>query len=257
MRTGGEIKVALSVQGLTRRFGGLVAVDNVSFELPSGRLNAIIGPNGAGKTTLFNLITGEIRPDAGRVRVHGRDITGLKPHQIVRRGVSRTLQIKSVFSGLTVAENVRTAVMAHEGLASPFRPASSYVGVKRRVEDLVEQVGLTAHLNTCASTLSYGDIALLEIALALANEPQVLLLDEPVCGMGPQETEQTVATIRDIARSVDVVLIEHDMEVVFAIAEEIIVMAQGGLLARGTPAEICSSPDVQEAYLGAPEEVDL
>ncbi|MCV0367929.1 MAG: ABC transporter ATP-binding protein [Filomicrobium sp.] len=249
--------VALSVAGLTRRFGGLVAVDNVSFELPAGRLNAIIGPNGAGKTTLFNLITGEIRPDAGRVRVHGREITGLKPHQIVRRGVSRTLQIKSVFSGLTVAENIRTAVMVHEGLASPFRPASSYVAVNRRVEELAAQVGLSAHLQTCASTLSYGDIALLEIALALANEPRLLLLDEPVCGMGPRETEETVATIRNIARTVDIVLIEHDMEVVFAIADEIIVMAQGGLLARGTPDEICNSPDVQEAYLGAPEEEDL
>jgi branched-chain amino acid transport system ATP-binding protein len=256
VRDGGESAVALSVEGLTRRFGGLVAVDDVSFELPARRLNAIIGPNGAGKTTLFNLISGEIRPDAGRVQVHGQDITGLKPHQIVRRGVSRTLQIKSVFSGLTVAENVRTAVMAHEGLASPFRPAASYGAVSRRVEELVAQVGLTPHLHTRASALSYGDIALLEIALALANAPKLLLLDEPVCGMGPQETEQTVNKIREISESVDVVLIEHDMEVVFAIADEIIVMAQGAILARGTPTEISSSPDVQEAYLGAPEDAD-
>ncbi len=248
--------IALSVDGLTRRFGGLVAVDGVSFELPTRRLNAIIGPNGAGKTTLFNLISGEIRADAGRVRVHGQDISGLKPHQIVRRGVSRTLQIKSVFSGLTVAENVRTAIMAHEGLASPFRPAASYGAVNRRVGELVAQVGLTPHLDTRASALSYGDIALLEIALALANEPKLLLLDEPVCGMGPQETEQTVLKIREIAKTVDVVLIEHDMEVVFAVADEIIVMAQGAILARGTPAEISSSPEVQEAYLGAPEEAD-
>jgi branched-chain amino acid transport system ATP-binding protein len=256
VRDGGDNVVALSVEGLTRRFGGLVAVDGVSFDLPMRRLNAIIGPNGAGKTTLFNLISGEIRADAGRVRVHGQDISGLKPHQIVRRGVSRTLQIKSVFSGLTVAENVRTAVMAHEGLASPFRPAASYGAVSRRVGELVAQVGLTPHLDTRASALSYGDIALLEIALALANEPKLLLLDEPVCGMGPQETEQTVLKIREIAKTVDVVLIEHDMEVVFAIADEIIVMAQGAILARGTPTEISSSPEVQEAYLGAPEEED-
>jgi branched-chain amino acid transport system ATP-binding protein len=252
----GSDSVALSVNGLTRRFGGLVAVDNISFDLPARRLNAIIGPNGAGKTTLFNLITGEIRPDAGRVEVHGQSITGLKPHQIVRRGVSRTLQIKSVFSGLTVAENVRAAVMAHEGIASPFRSAASYGAISRRVAQLVEQVGLKRHLNARASSLSYGDIALLEIALALANEPKLLLLDEPVCGMGPQETEQTVDTIRSISKSIDVVLIEHDMEVVFAIADEIIVMAQGALLARGTPAEITSSAEVQEAYLGAPEEAD-
>lgn len=256
MLDGSDGAVALSVNGLTRRFGGLVAVDNISFDLPARRLNAIIGPNGAGKTTLFNLITGEIRPDAGRVRVHGQDITGLKPHQIVRRGVSRTLQIKSVFTGLTVAENVRAAVMAHEGLVSPFRPASSYGAVNQRVEGLVVQVGLRKQLNTRASALSYGDIALLEIALALANEPKLLLLDEPVCGMGPQETEQTVETIRTISERVDVVLIEHDMEVVFAIADEIIVMAQGALLARGTPAQISSSAEVQEAYLGAPEEAD-
>ncbi len=256
MLDGGNSAVALSVNGLTRRFGGLVAVDNISFDLPARRLNAIIGPNGAGKTTLFNLITGEIRPDAGRVEVHGQSITGLKPHQIVRRGVSRTLQIKSVFTGLTVAENVRTAVMVHDGLASPFRSASSYCAVNRRVEELVAQVGLGQHLHTRASALSYGDIALLEIALALANQPKLLLLDEPVCGMGPQETEQTVATIRTIAKTVDVVLIEHDMEVVFAVADEIIVMAQGALLARGTPAEISASPEVQEAYLGAPEEAD-
>ncbi len=247
---------SLSINGLTKRFGGLVAVDNVTFDLPSKQLNAIIGPNGAGKTTLFNLITGEIRATAGSVRVHGEDITGLKPHRIVRRGVSRTLQIKSVFSGLTVAENVRTAVMSHEGLCSPFRPAASYAAVARRVETLVDEVGLSRHITTRASALSYGDIARLEIALALANEPKLLLLDEPVCGMGPQETEQTVATIRNIARTVDVVLIEHDMEVVFAIADEIIVMAQGAILARGTPAEISSSPEVQEAYLGAPEEAD-
>jgi branched-chain amino acid transport system ATP-binding protein len=247
---------ALSVNGLTKRFGGLVAVDNVTFELPTKQLNAIIGPNGAGKTTLFNLITGEIRPTAGTVRVHGEDISFLKPYQIVRRGVSRTLQIKSVFSGLTVAENVRTAVMAHEGLASPFRSAASYGAVNSRVDALVTQVGLVRHMHTRASTLSYGDIALLEIALALANEPKVLLLDEPVCGMGPQETEQTVATIQNIAKTVDVVLIEHDMEVVFAIADEIIVMAQGAILARGKPDQISSSPEVQEAYLGAPEEDD-
>jgi branched-chain amino acid transport system ATP-binding protein len=248
--------VALSVNGMTRRFGGLVAVDNVSFDLPARRLNAIIGPNGAGKTTLFNLITGEIRPDAGRVEAHGHDITGLKPHQIVRHSVSRTLQIKSVFSGLTVAQNVRTAVMVHEGLASPFRPAASYGAVNSRVDALVAQVGLAPHMHTLASALSYGDVALLEIALALANEPRLLLLDEPVCGMGPQETEQTVIKIREIARTVDVVLIEHDMEVVFAVADEIIVMAQGAILARGTPAEISNSPAVQEAYLGAPEEAE-
>ncbi len=246
---------ALKVDGLTKRFGGLVAVDNISFELPSRHLNAIIGPNGAGKTTLFNLITGEIVADSGRVEAHGQNISRLKPHQIVRRGVSRTLQIKSVFSGLTVEENVRTAVMAHEHIISPMRSAASYRNVNLRVYDLVEMVGLSRHLHTRASSLSYGDIAILEIALALANEPNLLLLDEPVCGMGPEETEQAVETIQKLSKTIDVVLIEHDMEVVFSIADEILVMAQGAVLARGTPAEISSSPEVQEAYLGAPEEL--
>lgn len=246
---------ALKVDGLTKRFGGLVAVDNISFELPSRHLNAIIGPNGAGKTTLFNLITGEIVADSGRVEAHGQNISRLKPHQIVRRGVSRTLQIKSVFSGLTVEENVRTAVMAHEHIISPMRSAASYRNVNLRVYDLVEMVGLSRHLHTRASSLSYGDIAILEIALALANEPNLLLLDEPVCGMGPEETEQAVETIQKLSKTIDVILIEHDMEVVFSIADEILVMAQGAVLARGTPAEISSSPEVQEAYLGAPEEL--
>ncbi len=248
---------ALRVEGLTKRFGGLVAVDNISFGLPSGQLNAIIGPNGAGKTTLFNLISGEIRADSGRVRVLDADITGLKPHQIVRRGVSRTLQIKSVFGGLTVADNVRAALMAHEGIVSAFRPASSYAAISGRIDALLATVGLGAHRDTRASALSAGDRALLEIALALANEPKLLLLDEPVCGMGPQETERAVARIRGISKQVDVVLIEHDMEVVFAIADEIIVMAQGALLARGSPKEISSNPKVQEAYLGSPEDEDL
>jgi branched-chain amino acid transport system ATP-binding protein len=242
------------VESLTKRFGGLVAVDNISFDLPRGRLNAIIGPNGAGKTTLFNLITGEIRADHGRVRVHDEDITRLKPHQIVRRGVSRTLQIKSVFGGLTVADNIRAAIMAHEGIMAPFKPASSYGAVTRRTDALIESVGLGAHRDSRAGTLSYGDVALLEIALAMANEPRLLLLDEPVCGMGPQETERAVARIRELSRQVDVVLIEHDMEVVFSIADEIIVMAQGALLARGTPAEISRDANVQEAYLGPPED---
>jgi branched-chain amino acid transport system ATP-binding protein len=137
---------------------------------------------------------------------------------------------------------------------APFRPASSYGAVTRRIDALTEAVGLSVHRDRRAGTLSYGDVALLEIALAMANEPRLLLLDEPVCGMGPQETERAVARIRELARQVDVVLIEHDMEVVFSIADEIIVMAQGALLARGTPAEISRDANVQEAYLGPPED---
>jgi branched-chain amino acid transport system ATP-binding protein len=232
---------ALSLSGVTKRFGGLVAVDGISIHLESGKLNAIIGPNGAGKTTLFNLISGEIAADAGRVMFGGQDIAGLKPHDIVRRGISRTLQIKSVFGGLSVADNVRIAVLTHERVMSPFRPAASFRAAGSRADEL-------------ASTLSYGDIALLEMALALAGEPKLLLLDEPVCGMGPQETERTVGMIKDISKRIDVILIEHDMEVVFDIADFIMVMAQGAILATGTAAQIAVDHKVQEAYLGSPED---
>lgn len=246
--------ITLRIRGLTKRFGGLIAVDNVSLELETGRLNAIIGPNGAGKTTFFNLVSGEIASDSGSVLFGGSEIIGLKPHQIVRRGISRTLQIKSVFGGLSVIDNIRAAVMAHEGITSPFRPASSYTTISERIDELLLDVGLTHLRDRIAATLSYGDIALLEIALALANEPKLLLLDEPVCGMGPEETARAVARIVDIAKRVDVVLIEHDMEVVFGIADRITVMASGAILAQGTPAEIAKDQRVQEAYLGMPED---
>lgn len=245
---------ALAVSGLTKRFGGLIAVDNLSVELESGKLNAIIGPNGAGKTTLFNLITGELTADTGRIDFGGCDLVSMRPYQIVRQGVSRTLQIKSVFGGLSVADNVRIAVLTHEKAASPFRSARSYQAAASRAELLIAEVGLADRVDDLASTLSYGDVALLEIALALAAEPKLLLLDEPVCGMGPQETERAVNLIRSLARRMDIVLIEHDMEVVFDIADVIVVMAQGAVLAKGTATEIAADPVVQEAYLGAPED---
>jgi branched-chain amino acid transport system ATP-binding protein len=245
---------ALSLSGVTKRFGGLVAVDGVTIDLASRKLNAIIGPNGAGKTTLFNLISGEIPADAGSVMFSGRDMVGLKPHQIVRQGISRTLQIKSVFGGLSVADNVRIAVLTNERIQAPFRPVGSFRAATARADELIEEVALTAHRDEQASTLSYGDVALLEMALALAAEPRLLLLDEPVCGMGPQETERAVALIKNISRRVDVILIEHDMEVVFDIADFIMVMAQGGILATGSAAEIAADAKVQEAYLGSPED---
>lgn len=245
---------ALTVRNLTKRFGGLVAVNDVSLDFQSGRLNAVIGPNGAGKTTFFNLITGEIVADSGSILFRGEELAGRAPHQIVRRGVSRTLQIKSVFGNLSVADNVRAAVMAREGIASFFRSARSYSAVNRRIETLLADVGLSELGPRPANTLSYGDVALLELALALANEPRLLLLDEPVCGMGPQETERAVQRIKDISKAVDIVLIEHDMEVVFGIADHITVLAQGAVLAQGGPDEVARDPRVQEAYLGTPEE---
>jgi branched-chain amino acid transport system ATP-binding protein len=249
--------MTLRIEQLTKRFGGLVAVDGLSFELAPRRLHAIIGPNGAGKTTLFNLISGFLSADQGRVFFGGRDITGLKPYQISRLGIARTLQIKSVFNRLTVAENVWIAAHARNRFLHPFRAAAKDRGTREKAAAVLEEVGLGALADREAGTLSYGDIALLEIAIALAQAPKLLLLDEPICGMSPAETERTVAKIVQLAQRIDIVIIEHDMEVVFEIADDITVMAQGTVLASGTPADIARDERVREAYLGQPDDEDF
>ena len=244
----------LQVAGLTRRFGGLVAVDLVDFPLPGGQLHAIIGPNGAGKTTFFNLISGFIAADAGRVLFRGEDIVGKPPHVIARLGIARTLQVKSVFAGLPVYDNVWIAAEARKKFLHPFRPMRSFTDTAREADRILREVGLEAHAREIAGNLSYGDVALLEIAIALATGPKLLLLDEPISGMSPAETERTSRKIRELAKSVDIVLIEHDMEVVFEIADVITVMNQGRILAQGSPEAVAKDERVQEAYLGAPEE---
>jgi branched-chain amino acid transport system ATP-binding protein len=246
----------LRTEKLTKRFGGLTAVDNLSFNHPGGRLQAIIGPNGAGKTTFFNLVSGLLGSDSGKVFFHGQDITGRKPHEISRLGIKRTLQIKSVFSQMSVADNLWITRQARNRFLHPFRLASGDRDTKLRVEQTLEQVGLTDLSDRPAGTLSYGDVALLEIGMALISEPRLLLLDEPTCGMSPGETERAVSRIRELARTIDIIIIEHDMSVVFEIANDITVMAQGTILAAGSPAEIASNEQVREAYLGRPEDED-
>lgn len=246
----------LRTEGLTKKFGGLTAVDNLSLSLPSGRLHAIIGPNGAGKTTFFNLVSGMLSLTSGKVFFQGKDITGLKPHEISRLGIKRTLQIKSVFQQMTVAENLWITRQASQRFLHPFRAASRDNATRERVEQTLEQIGMTAFAQRIAGTLSYGDVALLEIGMALISEPKLLLLDEPTCGMSPAETERAVAKIRELAKSIDIVIIEHDMEVVFGIAKDITVMAQGAILASGNPQEISNDESVREAYLGKPEDED-
>jgi branched-chain amino acid transport system ATP-binding protein len=246
----------LRTEKLSKRFGGLTAVDNLSFSLGGGRLHAIIGPNGAGKTTFFNLISGLLSPDGGKVFFHGRDITGLAPHQISRLGIKRTLQIKSVFPQLSVAENLWITSQAGQRFLNPFRSAASDRGTGEKVERTLDQIGLSALAKRQAGTLSYGDVALLEIGMALISTPRLLLLDEPTCGMSPAETERAVGKIRELARSIDIVIIEHDMEVVFGIADDITVMALGAILASGRPQEIAADERVREAYLGRPEDED-
>jgi len=247
---------ALSIRGLTKRFGGLTAVDHLDLDLEGGKLNAIIGPNGAGKTTLFNLVSALLRADEGQIIFNNKDLARLKPQDIVRAGVSRTLQIKSVFGGLSVEDNVRAAVLSHERIFGVLRPAKSYRAVSARVDDILDEIGMSAAKYRLANTLPYGDLVLLEMGMALANEPKLLLLDEPICGMSPSETERTVEKIKALSKRTNVVLIEHDMEVVFAIADNITVMANGRLLARGTPKEIAADAQVQDVYLGSPDDED-
>ncbi len=246
----------LETRNLTKRFGGLTAVNDLSLTLPGRRLHAVIGPNGAGKTTFFNLVSGLLSADEGRVLFRGRDITGLKPHEISRLGIKRTLQIKSVFHQLTVADNLWITYQASNRFLHPFRDASNDRNARERVDRTLEQTGLATLAERPAGTLSYGDIALLEIGMALISDPQLLLLDEPTCGMSPAETERAVGKIREMAQSVDIIIIEHDMPVVFEIADDITVMAQGAILASGSPAEISANERVREAYLGRPEDED-
>ena len=243
----------LAVRGLTKRFGGLTAVDRVDFDLPAGELHAIIGPNGAGKTTLFNLVSGFLRPTAGRVIFNGQDITALPTHRISQLGVARTLQIKSVFNGLTVYENVWIAAHSlSKKYLHPLRAARSYRDTAAIVEEALQTVGIADVRHETAGNLAYGDVALLEIAIAVAMRPRLLLLDEPVAGMSPEETRRTVHTIRQLSRTINTLLIEHDVEAVFQIADRITVMTQGAVLCQGTAREIAGDRRVQEAYLGVP-----
>ncbi len=240
----------LEIDNVSKRFGGLSAIDGASISLASGKLHAIIGPNGAGKTTLFNVISGTLKPTSGRIRFLGRDITNEPVHRISRLGLARTLQIKSVFPGMTVRENLWIAAQSRDGVFKPFAKAKNANRANEKADALCAELGLSELAEQKAANLSYGDIALLEIGLSLATDPKLLLLDEPICGMGPAETEQTVAKIQELSKRIDIIIIEHDIEVIFNIADDIIVMAQGRVLARGTADEISNNADVRTAYLG-------
>jgi branched-chain amino acid transport system ATP-binding protein len=244
-------ELLLETEGLTRRFGALVAVDGVSLSVRRGEAHAIIGPNGAGKSTLIDLLSGDLAPSAGRIRFKGQRIDGLPSWRISRLGVGRSYQRTNLFPGFTCAECVWIA--AQSRLASSmrfFRPASRLREVRERADRALELCGLAARGAEPATALSYGEQRQLELGMLLATEPELLLLDEPLAGMGHDEARALVELLGRLGRERTLVLIEHDMEAVFSLAQTLTVMADGRVLASGPPLEVRASPSVREAYLG-------
>ncbi len=241
----------LEVKGLRKSFGGIAAVDGVDLSLAGGEVRALIGPNGAGKTTFFNLLTGHLVPDAGTVRFRGEALEGLPPHRIWRRRLARTFQIPAVFPGLTVTENVQVALVSWAGRTLSL--VGRAAGLERaRAEALLERVGLAEQGWRRAGVLAYGDLKKLEVAMALANEPALLLLDEPTAGMAPAERRALMSLVESIGRAGGLTLLftEHDMDVVFAVADRITVLHQGRVIADGAPEAVRADPEVQRVYLG-------
>ncbi len=242
---------AFKTEGLTRRFSGFTAVNKVSLEVPAGGVRTIIGPNGAGKTTFFNLLSGRLPPSEGSIWFDGKNVTKLKPYERTRLGIARSFQITNIFGKLTVHENVRLAVQAvNDGKKNFFLPASAMGDTRALVERLLHDIGLYESRNARAENLSHGDQRRLEIGLVLASDPKVLLLDEPLAGMSPTETHETVELIKRVASGRTILLVEHDMDVVMSISTTITVFQTGSVLASGTPQEIRGNDAVQKAYLG-------
>jgi branched-chain amino acid transport system ATP-binding protein len=241
----------LAASALTKRFGGLAAVNDVSLELQQGRIHAVIGPNGAGKSTLTNLLSGDLPPSTGRVMLAGRDVTGWPPEKIARAGLGRSYQKTNIFLPFTVWENVRLAAQSREPHAARWlNLAGGFAPVNANAERALELAGLAGRRNAVAGTISHGEQRQLEIAMTLATGPRVLLLDEPLAGMGSAEAERMVQLLLKIKPGHAIMLVEHDMDAVFALADRLTVMVNGQVIASGTPAEIRADSNVQSAYLG-------
>ncbi len=242
----------LQVSNLGKSFGGNRAVDGINFTVAQGELLALIGPNGAGKSTTFNMVNGQLKADSGSIRLDGQELIGLKPREIWKQGVGRTFQIAETFASLTVIENVQMALIsADDRLFSMWQRAAAY----RRGDAmaLLRQVGMAEQAERPCSVLAYGDVKRVELAIALANSPRLLLMDEPTAGMAPQERNDLMALTKRLVveRGLGVLFTEHSMDVVFAYADRLIVLARGRLIAEGTPAEIRDHPQVQAVYFGS------
>ena len=241
----------LRVDGLNKRFGAIRASNDLSFSVREGEIHALIGPNGAGKTTLFNLITGQLKPDNGRILLNEENISKLPPHVICRKGVARSFQIANVFARLSVFRNVQVSVLSQQKLSDKlFQPAARLV--VEETNHILESVGLAEKKLDVAGSLSHGDKRILEIAIALGNQPELLILDEPTAGMSPEETTTTMALIQRLAevQGLTILFCEHDMEVVFGTAQSIMVMQQGRTIVQGDPQSVRENVEVQQAYLG-------
>ncbi|MFL6799834.1 MAG: ABC transporter ATP-binding protein [Xanthobacteraceae bacterium] len=244
----------LDIEGLSKRFGGVVAADSISLCVPRGELHAIIGPNGAGKSTLIGQLAGELVPDAGTIRFDGRDITTLPTYQRSRRGLARSFQITSLFPDFTALDNVALAVQAHAGHSFQFwHEARCDPALREPARAALGGVGLGERGDVPVSKLSHGEHRQLELAMALATSPRMLLLDEPMAGMGPDESARMVRLLRELKRELTILLIEHDMEAVFALADRISVLVYGRVIASDVPAAIRANEEVRQAYLGEQE----
>ncbi len=240
----------LEVRDLSVKFGALLAVDDVSLSVRRGAITSVIGPNGAGKSTLFNLVSGAVPPRSGKVLFDGHDVTGARPEQLVRMGLSRSFQITNVFPELTVRENLRLAAQVLEPRSRAFLPTSASLVTQARVEELLRSFHLSDREDELAGVLSHGEQRRLEIAVAAACRPKLLLLDEPTQGMSQSDTQDTATLIREIGKAVTILLIEHDIDLVMELSQHVVVLHQGKKLAEGTPAEVRGNPAVEAAYFG-------
>ena len=241
----------LEAHGLRKSFGALIATDNVDFDVREGETHAVIGPNGAGKTTFIKQLSGELRPDAGKIHFAGEEITSLPEQRRSRKGLARSFQITSIYRDFSVLDNVALAVQAHAGHSFRFwRAAREDISLRQPAMQVLEQVGLEKRSNIIAANLSHGEQRQLEIAMALATQPRLLLLDEPVAGMGTDESQRIVEFLASLKGRKTLLLVEHDMDAVFTLADRISVLVYGRIIATGTPAEIRANEKVRAAYLG-------